>query len=156
MSESQIILQHIENDICTISLHRPQVHNAFNDALIAELTQTLHDIDKKKDIRAVILNAHGETFSAGADLHWMQKMNSLSRQENEADALKLSILLESLNTLSQPTIALVQGRAVGGGIGLVACCDIAIAAEEAQFCFAEVKLGLLPATIAPYILQKMG
>lgn len=156
MTEPRPIIHKVNDGICTISLNRPEVHNAFDNKLISELTTVLQAVTKKDDVRIVVLQAIGKNFSAGADLNWMNKMATFSIQENEADALKLSELLQLLNSLSKPTLCLTQGRVFGGGIGLVACCDIVIAAEDTKFCFSEVKLGLIPATIAPFIIQKIG
>lgn len=156
MTEPRPIIHKVNDGICTISLNRPEVHNAFDNKLISELTTVLQAVTKKDDVRIVVLQAIGKNFSAGADLNWMKEMSDFSLQENEADALKLSELLELLNNISKPTIALVQGHTIGGGIGLLTCCDIVMATENAQFCFAEVKLGLVPATIAPYVIQKIG
>jgi Enoyl-CoA hydratase/carnithine racemase len=140
----------------TLTLNRPDIHNAFDDALVAELTVTLRCIEKDRAVRAVVLAAKGESFSAGADLNWMRRMAEASETENIEDALRLAELMRILNGLSKPTLAVVQGAAFGGGVGLVACCDIAIAAEEASFCLSEVRLGLIPAVISPYVVAAMG
>lgn len=150
------ILQKTTNYICTLTLNNPKIHNAFDDQLIQELTDKLSAIEKDNTIRAVIIRANGKHFSAGANLNWMRSMMTATQEENEQDALKLSNLLATLDNLSKPTIALTHGLAMGGGIGLIACCDIVIAAHDAQFCFSEVKLGLIPATIAPYVIRKIG
>ncbi|MCW5624151.1 MAG: enoyl-CoA hydratase/isomerase family protein [Burkholderiales bacterium] len=142
--------------VATVTLDRADVHNAFDDALIAELTQTLHRLDGDAAVRVVVLAANGKSFSAGADLNWMKRMAQYSEAENLRDALHLAELMRTLDRLHQPTVARVQGAAYGGGVGLVACCDMAIAAEEAQFCLSEVKLGLIPAVISPYVVQAIG
>lgn len=139
-----------------IALDRPAVHNAFDDSLIAELSAELQRIDRDPAIRHVVLTGTGKTFSAGADLNWMRGMAEATEQENRADALRLAELLRRLNFLSKPVIARVNGSAYGGGIGLIAACDIAIGVCDAKFCLSEVKLGLVPATIAPYVAAAIG
>lgn len=156
MTKPSYIRQHVEKNICIITLNRPEKHNAFNEVVIAELKKVLQKIDTDENIRVVIINAEGKNFSAGADLDWMKRMAKFSHEENETDALALGGLFQQLDRLSKPTIALVHGRVVGGGIGLVACCDIVVATIETQFCFSEVKLGLIPAAIAPYIVRSIG
>lgn len=142
--------------VATITLDRPDVHNAFDDHLIAELTELLGRLDDDQGVRAVILTGAGNTFSAGADMNWMRAMASFSREENIADALRLASLLERLNGLSKPTIARVNGHAFGGGVGLIACCDIAVASSQAKFALTEVRLGVLPAVISPYVVAAIG
>ena len=151
-----MINHEIKGSISTITLDNHRNHNAFSDLLIKDFTNILELINKNEKIRAVILKASGQNFSSGADLNWMQSMANSSEQVNEKDALLLAELLDKLNTLSKPTVALVQGRTYGGALGLLACCDIVIAESCAQFCFSEVKLGLIPATIAPYVIQCIG
>ena len=142
--------------IATLTLNRPDRHNAFDDSLIAELTTALKRLGEDSMVRAVVLASHGRSFSAGADLGWMRRMASHSFEDNLSDAAGLAGLLHTLDRLPKPTVALVQGAAYGGGVGLVACCDIALAAERASFCLSEVKLGLTPATISPYVVNAMG
>ncbi len=142
--------------VARLTLDRPEVHNAFNDALIAELTAALESLGADPGVRAVVLAAEGKSFSAGADLGWMQRMAGYGREENLADARALAKLMATLNELPKPTLALVQGPAFGGGVGLVACCDIALAVESARFSLSEVKLGLIPAVISPYVIAKIG
>jgi methylglutaconyl-CoA hydratase len=139
-----------------LSLARPQVHNAFDDALIADLTDALLALDADPGVRAVVLTGDGGTFSAGADLGWMRRMAQASEAENREDSLRLAKLMRTLNFLSKPTIARVNGSAYGGGVGLVACCDLAIGVEGAKFSLSEVKLGLVPAVISPYVVQAIG
>jgi methylglutaconyl-CoA hydratase len=146
----------MRNAIAIVVLDRPDVHNAFNEALIAELTDTLVALDGDETVRAVVLAGAGKSFCAGADLHWMKKMAAHGHAENVADANALAHMLRTLYGLSKPTIARVHGTAMGGGVGLVACCDIAIAAQEATFAFSEGKLGLIPATIGPYVIEAIG
>lgn len=142
--------------IATVTLNRAEKHNAFDDSVIAELTTVFADIDDNERVRAVVLAANGKSFSAGADLNWMKRMASYTREENFEDAKGLANMLATLNEMSKPTIARVQGAAYGGGVGLVACCDIAIATSRASFCLSEVKLGLLPSTISPYVIEAIG
>ena len=139
-----------------IILNNPQKHNAFDEPLIQDLLDALKEMDKDTNIRVVFLSAEGPSFSAGADLQWMKKMAIYSEEENFQDAMKLALLMQTLNQLSKPTIALVQGNAFGGALGLIACCDIALSAPHATFCFSEVKLGLIPAVISPYAIAAMG
>lgn len=140
----------------TVSLARPQVHNAFDDELIAELTEALESLERDDSVRAVVLTGEGKTFSAGADLNWMRGMAKASEEENREDSLRLAKLMRTLNFLSKPTIARVNGSAYGGGVGLVACCDIAIGTHDAKFSLSEVKLGLVPAVISPYVVASIG
>ena len=144
------------NGVARLTLNRPEVHNAFNDALIAEMASALDALERDTQVRAVILSGNGKSFSAGADLNWMRAMAGYSHAENLRDAEALGDLMHRLDSLKKPTIALVQGPAFGGGVGLVACCDIAIAAQRASFCLSEVKLGLIPAVISPYVVAAMG
>lgn len=140
----------------TVTLNRPDLHNAFDDALIADLTHELRRLESDAQVRVVILAAAGKSFSAGADLNWMRRMADYSFQQNLADALMLAELMRTLNDLAKPTIAKVQGPAYGGGVGLVACCDIAVASDAASFSLSEVKLGLIPAVISPYVVRAIG
>src|SRR5258706_9100655 len=139
-----------------ITMNRPERHNAFDDALIQELTTALRAMEAEDAVRIVILSASGKSFSAGADLNWMKRMSGFSRDENERDAMQLGALMRTLAHLRKPTIARVQGAAYGGGVGLVACCDIAVAAQEATFALSEAKLGLIPAVISPYVIAAIG
>ena len=156
MAESLFKQSRDERGVARLTLDRPEVHNAFNDALIAELTAALEALGADPGVRAVVLAAEGKSFSAGADLGWMQRMAGYGREENLADARALAKLMATLNELPKPTLALVQGPAFGGGVGLVACCDIALAADSASFSLSEVKLGLIPAVISPYVVAKIG
>ncbi|GAA6153751.1 enoyl-CoA hydratase/isomerase family protein [Pseudoteredinibacter isoporae] len=140
----------------TISLGRPEIHNAFDDSVIAELSEAFADADQDSNVRVVVLAAEGKSFSAGANLGWMKRMASYSYEENLSDANALADMLRRLNFMSKPTIARVQGAAFGGAVGLVACCDMAVASERASFCLSEVKIGLIPATISPYVIAAMG
>jgi methylglutaconyl-CoA hydratase len=146
----------VRNNIALVALARPDVHNAFDETLIAELTMALRSLDADPAVRAVVLLGHGRSFCAGADLNWMKKMAGYGHAENLADAGALAEMLRTLYTLSKPTIARVHGAAYGGGVGLVACCDVAVAAQEATFALSEAKLGLIPATISPYVIEAIG
>jgi methylglutaconyl-CoA hydratase len=138
-----------------ITLNRPEVHNAFNDELIAEAVEAFRDCGRR-EVRAVVLGGGGPNFCAGADLHWMSRMIHYTRDENVRDAANLARMYASINECAVPVIARVQGAAIGGGVGLVAVCDIAICARDAKFGLAEVKLGILPAVISPYVIAKIG
>ncbi len=140
----------------TLTLNRPALHNAFDDRLIADLIQELHELQADPQVRVIVLAAAGKSFSAGADLNWMRRMAEYSWEQNMADAMALAELMHTLNTLPKPTLAKVQGPAYGGGVGLVACCDIAVAAETAVFSLTEVRLGLIPAVISPYVIDAIG
>ena len=139
-----------------VTLNRPERHNAFDDALIAELTETLRSLEGDDKVRLVVLSGAGKSFSAGADLNWMKRMAGFSREENQRDAMALGALMRTLAHFRKPTIARVQGAAYGGGVGLVACCDVAVATSAAAFALTEVKLGLVPAVISPYVVAAMG
>lgn len=151
-----ILTQIDDRGRATLTMNRPERHNAFDDAVIIDLTDALRQLDDDPDVRVVMLAASGRSFSSGADLNWMRRMADYSREQNLADAEGLAELMRTLDTLSKPTIALVQGAAYGGGVGLVACCDIAIATGRASFCLSEVRLGLLPAVISPYVVAAIG
>lgn len=146
----------VQNHVATVTLTRGDVRNAFNDELIAELTEAFTELGARADVRCIVLAAEGKSFCAGADLNWMRRMADYTRPENLADAGKLAEMLRVLYTCPKPTIARVQGDAYAGGTGLVAACDIAISADTAGYCLSEVKLGLIPATISPYVIRAMG
>jgi len=146
----------VRESVAVVVLARPEVHNAFDATLIRELTQALRTIDGDTAVRAVVLLGAGKSFCAGADLNWMKKMAGYGHADNLADATALAAMLQTLHRLSKPTIARVHGSAFGGGVGLVACCDIAFAAHDATFALSEARLGLIPATIAPYVVEAIG
>lgn len=146
----------IRDQVATVTLNRPQVHNAFDDTLIASLTAAFVSLDDHPDVRVVVLAAAGKSFCAGADLNWMKRMATFGDDENLADAKALAAMLRALYALSKPTIGRVSGAAYGGGVGLVAACDIAIAVPEATFALSEARLGLIPATIGPYVIEAIG
>jgi methylglutaconyl-CoA hydratase len=145
-----------EGPIARLRLNRPELHNAFDAMLIAALTGALEAVADDDSVRVVVLEGEGLSFSAGADLNWMRGMAAASEEENRTDALALAHLMRLLDELPRPTIARVQGAAFGGGVGLVACCDIAIASADAKFGLTESKLGLLPAVISPYVIDAIG
>ncbi len=142
--------------VATVTLNRPEVRNAFNDEVIAELTAMFLALGARDDVRAVVLAAHGAAFCAGADLNWMKRMAGYSREENLADASGLARMLEVIHTCPKPTVARVQGDVYAGGMGLVAACDMALSADSAHYCLSEVRIGLIPATISPYVIRAMG
>lgn len=146
----------IEAGVATVTLNNPDKHNAFDDKIIAQLTHAFDRIASDENVHVMVLASTGKSFSAGADLGWMKRMASYSYEENLADANALATMLHKLNFLPQPTIAKVQGAAFGGAVGLASCCDIVIASEKASFCLSEVKLGLIPATISPYVVNAIG
>lgn len=145
-----------KNGIAIVTLNRPEKHNAFDEHLIASMTRAFRDIEHDDTVRLMVLAAQGKNFSAGADLAWMQRMAGYDYDKNVNDAQGLAEMLRTLNFLRKPTIVRVQGAAFGGGVGLVSCCDIAIAADNASFCLSEVKIGLIPATISPYVIAAIG
>lgn len=156
MSIAALLSETDEYGRATITLNRPEIHNAFDDTLINALAEEFRRLERDPAVRVVILAARGKSFSSGADLNWMRRMADYSFDENLADAMGLADLMKALSDLSKPTIALVQGAAIGGGVGLVACCDIALASENASFCLSEVRLGLIPAVISPYVAAAIG
>ncbi|HUH90633.1 MAG TPA: enoyl-CoA hydratase-related protein [Lysobacter sp.] len=145
-----------EGPVARLRLNRPLVHNAFDAMLIAALTGALDGLGRDDSVRVVVLEGEGASFSAGADLHWMRGMAAASEAENREDSLALARLMRTLDELPKPTIAKVHGAAFGGGVGLVACCDIAIGVPEAKFGLTESRLGLLPAVISPYVIEAIG
>ena len=145
-----------EGAIRTLTLSRPDVRNAFNDEVIAELKNAFTEAGQTADVRCVVLAAEGPAFCAGADLNWMRRMADYSRDENLADAGQLAAMLRAIYECPKPTIARVQGDVFAGGVGLVAACDMAVSVDTATYCLSEVKLGLIPATISPYVIRAMG
>jgi methylglutaconyl-CoA hydratase len=146
----------IEGKLATVTLNRPDVRNAFNETTIAELALAFDELGRRDEVRAIVLAANGAAFCAGADLNWMKKMAGYSDAENLEDATRLADMLRTIYLCPKPVIAKVQGDCYAGGMGLVAACDIAVAVEDANFCLSEVKLGLIPATISPYVIKAMG
>jgi methylglutaconyl-CoA hydratase len=146
----------IDGKVATVTLDRPQLRNAFNETSISELTLAFDELGQDQDLRAIVLAANGPAFCAGADLNWMKKMAGYSQAENQADALRLASMLRTIYYCPKPVVAKVQGDCYAGGMGLVTACDIVVASEGASFCLSEVKLGLVPATISPYVIKAMG
>lgn len=145
-----------QQHVATVWINRAELHNAFNTQVIEELNQCFQKLNTRNDIRVVVLAGRGKSFSAGADLNWMKQAGEASQSDNQADALKLAKMLQSLATLKQPTIARVQGVAFGGGMGLASACDICVASTDAKFATSEVRLGLAPSTISPYVIRAIG
>lgn len=156
MTTAPLITEISGRGVATVTLRRPDIHNAFDDILIDRLRRELQGLANDHAVRVVVLAAEGKSFSAGADLNWMKRMAGYERAENIEDAKNLGKLMATLHRMPQPTIAVVQGPAYGGGVGLVAACDIAIASEDALFCLSEVRLGLIPAVIGPYVVAAIG
>lgn len=150
------LLYSVTDGIARLALNRPEIHNAFDDLLIAKLTETIDQAAADPAVRVILLAGEGASFSAGGDLNWMRRMAGYSHEENLADARALAKLMATLDQCPKPTIARVHGSAFAGGLGLVACCDIAIAVPEALFAVTEVRLGLMPAVISPYLIRAMG
>ena len=150
------LLIHAANGIATVTLNRPDVRNAFNDEVILELTQAFHELQMRDDVRCIVLAAKGSAFCAGADLNWMRSMADYTYAQNLADAGRLATMMQTIYACQKPTIAMIQGDVYAGGTGLVAACDIAVSVETAHYCLSEVKLGLIPATISPYVIRAMG
>ncbi len=146
----------IDGEVAVITLNNPEKHNAFDDVLIADLTAALVEMEQATEVRVVVIAAAGKSFSAGADLNWMKRIAGYSPEENFRDAMGLGTLMKTLHGLKKPTIARVQGAAYGGGVGLIACCDIAVGTLAAAFSLSEVKLGLIPAVISPYVIGAIG
>lgn len=155
MSYQTIELQR-DGHTASVILNRPEVRNAFNEVTIAEITAVFGDIARDDSIRVVVLGARGPAFCAGADLNWMRKMAGYTHEENRADAAQLAAMLQAIYRCPQPVVAKVQGDCYAGGMGLVAACDIVVTVTEANFCLSEVRLGLIPATISPYVIKAIG
>jgi len=156
MDFKTITLEINDKGVALLCLNRPERHNAFNEGVIAEIHEAAGFLNDHASVRAVILKGKGKSFSAGADLDWMKRAAGFSKAENEKDAMALSNMYQALNTLSKPVIALAHGAVMGGGTGLLACADIAFATRDATFAFSEVKLGLIPATISPFVIAAIG
>lgn len=156
MNSSAPFITEIAGGIATVTLKRPEIHNAFDDELINRLNRELQGLGRDPVVRVVILASTGKSFSAGADVNWMRRMAEFGQEENLEDAKALAGLMFTLYSLRKPTVAAVQGSAFGGGVGLVAACDIAVAATEAKFALTEVKLGIIPAAVGPYVISALG
>ena len=156
MSEYQSIMTEVDGSVGILTLNKPKRHNAFDEQLIAEITVGLQELESDERVRAVVLSSTGKSFCAGADLGWMKRAAEYTPEENLRDANRLAELMSTLNELAKPTIARVQGAAYGGGVGLIAACDIAVGTYDALFTLSEVKLGIVPAVISPYVLAAIG
>lgn len=156
MAGGNVLLDIGERGVATVTLNRPDKHNAFDDSVIAELAEAFAAAAGNDEVRIVMLAALGKSFSAGADAAWMRRMATYSREKNLADARALAAMLNCLDRMPKPTIARVQGPAYGGGTGLVACCDIAVGVKTAVFALTEIRLGLIPATVSPYVVSAIG
>lgn len=152
----ETLLVTVADKVATVTLNRPDLRNAFNEGAIAELARVFDELGRHDAVRAIVLAANGLSFCAGADLNWMKKMAGYSHDENEADAMRLADMLRTIYLCPKPVVARVQGDCYAGGMGLVAACDIVVASDTAGFCLSEVKLGLIPATISPYVIKAMG
>jgi methylglutaconyl-CoA hydratase len=156
MASDHLLVEMVPNGTATITFNRPDRHNAFDDAMIKDLDAALHAVRSNDSVRVLVLAGRGKSFSAGADLNYMKRAAQFSKAENIEDAMCLGRMLLTLRTMPVPTIALIQGAAYGGGVGLVAACDIVVAAASAQFSLSEVKLGLVPAMISPFVIDAIG
>jgi methylglutaconyl-CoA hydratase len=156
MSEAVLLSETDTRGVARVTLNRPDLHNAFDERMIEALTGELLRIGRDERTRILVLAASGKSFSAGADLNWMRRMAGYSNEQNLNDAAALATLLSTLDTLPKPVIGRIQGAAFGGGVGLASCCDIAIASDAASFCLSEVRLGLIPAVISPYVINALG
>jgi methylglutaconyl-CoA hydratase len=152
----ETLLVEIANHVATVTLNRPDVRNAFNETMIAEVSAAFTTLGARDDVRAIVLAGNGKAFCAGADLNWMRKMAGYSDAENRADAMGLAQMLAAVYRCPKPVIARVQGDAYAGGMGLVCTADIVVAADTVNFCLSEARLGLMPATIAPYVIRALG
>lgn len=154
MEKSLII--HKENNVATVTLNRPEVHNAFDEQVIADLTNVFLELEEDDEVKVVVLKGNGESFCAGGDLNWMKRSAEFSLEENMEDALGLAKMLYIFYTLAKPTIVVAHGAVYGGGVGLVSAADVALCTEDTKFCLSEVKLGLIPAVISPYVVRALG
>ncbi len=151
-----LLLLEVSAGVARVELNRPEVRNAFNEKLIGEITQMFFELGQRDDVRCIVLAAQGTAFCAGADLNWMRSMADYTREENLADAGRLAAMMRTIYECPKPTIARIQGDVYAGGTGLVAACDMAVSVDTANFCLSEVKLGLVPSTISPYVIRAMG
>lgn len=146
----------IQGQVATVWLNRPAVRNALDEVLISEITQAINYFERDAAVRVVVLAGRGKVFCAGADLNWMKRMAGYSVEQNQADAMGLATMLQTLKQVTKPTIARVHGAAFAGGMGLASACDVVVAEPTAEFCLSEVRIGLIPATISPYVIQALG
>ena len=146
----------IQGQVATVWLNRPEVRNALDEVLLSEITQAITHLEQDDGVRVIILAGRGSVFCAGADLNWMKRMAAYSAEQNKNDAMGLATMLKTLKEVSKPTIARVHGAAFAGGMGLAAACDVVVAEPAAEFCLSEVRIGLIPSTISPYVIQALG
>lgn len=146
----------VADRIASVTINRPELHNAFNEVVISELTDAMEAAGGDPEVRVVVLRTEGKSFCAGADVNWMKRMVDYSFEENVSDATDMANMLRAIRECSKPVIGRIHGAAIGGGVGLAAACDMAVAVKSAIFCLSEVKLGILPAVISPYVMEKMG
>ena len=156
MLDSTVIVETDERGVATVTMDRSQKHNAFNETLVSDLHEAFSHLARNPLVRVIVLTGAGKSFSAGADLNWMQEMANYSMESNLADANRLAAMLHALDTMPQPTVAKVNGGAYGGAVGLIGACDVAVAVDEATFGITEVRLGLIPSVISPYVLRAIG
>ncbi len=156
MSQKNLLYQKSKQNVVTITLNRPDVHNAFNDKLISELTELFESIKNDPSVRLVVITGSGKSFCAGADLNWMKSMISYTEEENYQDSIRLAAMFDAINDCTRPVLGKINGSALGGGAGLLAVCDYVIASDSAKFAFTEVRLGLIPAVISPFVIAKIG
>lgn len=156
MTEPAVLVSRDDRGVVTVTLNRPQLHNAFDEALIQKLIETFKNVARDEGCRAMVLAGAGKSFSAGGDLNWMRRMAGYSYAENLADAGELARLMRTLDRVPKPTIARIHGSVFAGGLGLVACCDIAVAEQDTIFCVSEARLGLVPSVISPYLIRAIG
>ena len=155
-SYQTIKLKKSKNGVATVTMNRPEVHNAFNAQMISDLTEVYNKLNDDSSIQVIILRAEGKSFSAGADINWMKSMAQATEPENKTDSEKLAKLMRTINFNAKATVAVVQGLALGGGVGLICCCDMVVAHEDAKFGLTEARLGLVPAVISPYVIDAIG
>ena len=153
---AQFVRQTVENHQATVTLSRPELHNAFNEVVIEELTAAFVALAKDPAVRVIVLAGEGKSFCAGADVHWMKRMVNYSLDENQTDAGAMAEMLHTIRASTKPVIARIHGAAIGGGVGLLAACDMAVAVKTAVFALTEVKLGIVPAVVSPYVMEKIG
>src|SRR5215469_16400053 len=156
MTEPTVLLSRDDRGVTTVTLNRPALHNAFDEALIQRLIETFESVGADDTCRVMVLAGAGKSFSAGGDLNWMRRMAGYSHEENLADARELGRLMRTLDRLPKPTVSRVHGAVFAGGLGLVACCDIAVAAQDTTFAVSEARLGLVPSVISPYLIRAIG
>ena len=153
---AEFVSRIVRDQVATVTINRPELHNAFNEVVIAELTEAFVELGASPDVRVIVLASVGKSFSAGADINWMKRMVGYSVEENVDDATKMARMLRTIRDCPKPVIARIHGATFGGGVGLVAACDLAVAVESVVFCLSEVKLGIVPAVISPFVMEKVG